>query len=92
VTIVGASFDTPAENKAFTDEHGFGFPLLCDVDHAVGRVYGVERGADENNPQYPKRMTFVIDPEGKVAKVYEVADAGAHPDEVLSDLAAILAS
>lgn len=86
---MGASFDTPAENKAFTDEHGFGYALLCDTDHAVGRVYGVERGKDENNPQYPKRMTFLIDPEGNVAKVYEVADAGAHPAEVLEDLRAL---
>lgn len=87
--IVGASFDTPAENKAFTDEHGFGFPLLCDVDHAVGRQYGVERGADEANPAYAKRMTFLIDPAGDVVKVYEVADAGAHPAEVLADLQSI---
>jgi peroxiredoxin Q/BCP len=87
--IVGASFDTPAENKAFTDEHGFGFPLLCDVDHAIGRVYGVERGADENNPAYAKRMTFLIDPDGNVAKVYDVADAGAHPGELIEDLRSI---
>lgn len=60
--------------------------MLSDVDRTVGRQYGVERGPDENNPQYPKRMTFLIDPEGNVAKVYEVADAGGHPEIVLDDL------
>jgi thioredoxin-dependent peroxiredoxin len=63
--------------------------LLCDVDRAVGRLYGVERDPDEKYPEYPKRMTFLIDPTGKVAKVYEVADTGAHPDEVLADLRAL---
>ena len=63
--------------------------MLCDVDRAVGRVYGAERGAEEQYPDFPKRITFLIDPEGVVAKVYEVTDAGAHPDEVLSDLRAL---
>jgi peroxiredoxin Q/BCP len=60
--------------------------LLCDVDHRVGRTYGVERGPDDDRPDYPKRMTFLIDPDGKIAKVYVVSDAGAHPEVVLEDL------
>ena len=81
-----------ADNKAFADEQRFGFSLLCDVDRAVGRQYGVERGADEDYPDYPKRMTFLIDGDGNIAKVYEVTDAGAHPSEVLQDLRAVAAS
>jgi thioredoxin-dependent peroxiredoxin len=60
--------------------------LLCDVDRAVGRAYGVERGADEPYPDYPKRITYLIDPSGNIAKVYVVSDVGAHPDEVLEDI------
>jgi peroxiredoxin len=60
--------------------------LLSDVDRLVGRAYGVERGPDEPNPLYPKRITFIIDPEGVIAQVYEVSDAGAHPAVVLEDL------
>jgi thioredoxin-dependent peroxiredoxin len=59
---------------------------LCDVDRAVGRAYGVERGAGEQYRDFPKRVTYLIDPEGVVEKIYEVTDVGAHPDEVLGDI------
>ena len=70
----------------FADEHDFPFSLLCDVDRVVGRAYGIERPADDPYPDYPRRVTFLIDPDGTVAKVYEVTDVGAHPSEVLADL------
>jgi peroxiredoxin Q/BCP len=73
----------------FADEHGFGYSLLCDVDRAVGRAYGVERDPSDDYPDFPKRITFLIDPAGMVAKVYEVSDAGAHPGDVLADLEAL---
>lgn len=73
----------------FAEEHGFPFSLLCDVDRTVGRLYGAERGPDEQYPDFPKRITYLIDPNGNVAKAYEVTDAGAHPDEVLADLEAL---
>ena len=56
------------------------------MDHAVGRAYGAEKGADEQYPDFPKRITYLIDPEGVVANVYEVTDVAAHPDEVLADI------
>ena len=74
-----------------TNEH-FGFALLSDVDHHAGRAYGVERGPDEQNSGYAKRMSFLIDPDGLIAKVYEVSDAGAHPELVLEDLRRIVSS
>ena len=59
---------------------------MSDVDRNVGRQYGVERGPDEANPLYPKRVTFLIDPHGIIARIYEVSDAGAHPEALLDDL------
>jgi peroxiredoxin Q/BCP len=73
----------------FADEHDFPYSLLCDVDRTVGRAYGIERPADDPYPDYPRRVTFLIDPGGTVEKVYEVTDAGAHPGEVLADLQAL---
>jgi peroxiredoxin Q/BCP len=70
----------------------FDYRLLADTDRAVGSRYGVERGPDENNPAYPKRMTFLIDPQGKLVKIYEVSDAGAHPEEVLTELRQLVAA
>ena len=55
----------------------------------MGRSYGAEKPPDDPYPDVPRRITFLIDPEGTVAKVYEVTDAGAHPDEVLADLQAL---
>ena len=66
--------------------------MLSDVDRVVGRAYGVERGPDESNPHYPKRITFLIDPGGVIARVYEVSDAGAHPAVVLEDLGRLASS
>jgi len=43
--------------------------LLSDVDRAVGRLYGAAKGADEQYPDFPKRITYLIDPEGGGAKV-----------------------
>jgi peroxiredoxin Q/BCP len=84
--ILGASFDTLEDNHVFSDAQSFGFPLLCDVDRSVGKLYGVVRDATERSPDYPRRMTFLIDPSGQVAKIYEVRDTEAHPDEVLTDV------
>jgi peroxiredoxin Q/BCP len=84
--ILGASFDTPADNHTFADAQSFGFPLLCDVDRSVGSMYGVVRDPSEKSPDYPRRMTFLIDPSGRVAKIYEVRDTEAHAGEVLTDV------
>lgn len=84
--IVGASFDPPADNAAFAAEQSFGFPLLSDVDREVGRAYGVVKAPEESFAEYARRMTFLIRPDGTLAKVYEVTDPGAHPEEVLADL------
>ena len=54
-------------------------------------MYGVERAPDESNPGYPKRISFLIDPNGNIAKVYEVSDAGAHPAVVLEDVRQLVA-
>jgi len=90
--IIGASFDTSADNQTFATNEQFGFRLLSDVDRAVGRAYGVARGPDEQYPDFPKRMTFLINPEGRIAKIYDVADPGAHPQLVLEDLRQIATS
>ena len=53
--IVGLSFDPPVENRAWAQAQGFDFPLLSDVDHRVGRLFGVERAADDRALPGPAR-------------------------------------
>jgi peroxiredoxin Q/BCP len=89
VTVLGASFDTPQDNQAFAERFGYPGRLLSDTDRTAGAAYQTLRPPDDRSPDYAKRRTFVIDPEGVVRKVYAVKDIGAHPQQVLDDLAAM---
>jgi thioredoxin-dependent peroxiredoxin len=84
--VVGISFDTPEDNRGFAEKNGFPFTLLSDVDRSVGELYETKRAAAERSPEYAKRRTYLIDPQGRIAKAYRVTDTLAHPDHVLSDL------
>jgi peroxiredoxin Q/BCP len=84
--IAGISFDAPAANQAFAEKYEFPFRLLSDVDHAVGAQYDTARPPDHQFPDFAKRISFLIDPEGRIAKVYEVRDTAGHAAEVLADL------
>jgi thioredoxin-dependent peroxiredoxin len=84
--VIGASFDSPAANKRFADKQHFAFSLISDVDHAVGAVYGVVRPAGHRWASVPRRITFVIDPQRVVQRVYDVVDVAGHAEEVLADL------
>ena len=84
--ILGASFDTPAENLAFAEAQGFEYPLLCDTDRSVGKLYDVVRGEGEQYVEYPKRHSFLIDGDGMIRKMYVVTDVATHASAVLADL------
>jgi len=90
--ILGASFDTVAENRAFADAQEFPYRLLSDTDRTVGRAYGVARADDDPYAPYPRRMSFLIDPAGTVRRVYDVTDVAVHADEVLADLVVLTES
>jgi peroxiredoxin Q/BCP len=87
--VLGASFDTPAENKAFADEQGFAYQLLSDVDRSVGTAYEVVRPAGDQYETFPMRVSYLIDPEGVIRRAYAVSDVAGHADAVLADLAAL---
>lgn len=59
--------------------------MLSDVDQQVGEAYGTKPGPDAKWP-LAKRLTFLITPDGDIAKVYEVSDVAAHAGEVLQDI------
>lgn len=85
--ILGASFDTPAENLAFAEAQEFPFPLLSDVDRTVGAAYEVTREAGDKFADYPRRYSYLIAPSGLIHRAYDVTDVAAHADDVLADLA-----
>lgn len=62
---------------------------MSDGDKAVGTTYEVVRAADHPYANFPERYSFLINPEGVIAKAYDVKDPGAHAVEVLADLASL---
>jgi peroxiredoxin Q/BCP len=89
--IVGASFDTPADNLAFAQAQNFPYTLLSDTATSVGEAYGVKKAPDEQWAAFPRRMTFLIDPSGVVRKIYTVEDPGRNAQDVLDDIEALTA-
>src|SRR4051794_21919957 len=87
--IAGISFDAPAANKAFAEKYEFPFTLLSDEDRSVGEQYGARRGKLNPAAGFAKRVSFLIDPSGVIAKVYEVSDTAGHAATVLADLEAL---
>jgi peroxiredoxin Q/BCP len=87
--VLGASFDTPEENRAFARAQEFNFALLSDVDRRVGRAYGVVRDDDDQYRSFPRRVSYLIDRHGVIQRTYAVADVAGHAARVLEDLAAL---
>jgi peroxiredoxin len=87
--VLGASFDTSAENRAFAEAESFGFQLLSDVDRAVGRRYEAVRAPDAEYADFAMRIAYLIDPEGTIRRSYEVTDVDGFAGQVLDDLAAL---
>jgi peroxiredoxin Q/BCP len=83
--ILGVSVDDVESKKAFAQEHGLPFPVLADADKKVSSSYGVltrYMGLME----LARRDTFIIDPQGKVAKHYVKVDPKGHSEMVLAEL------
>jgi peroxiredoxin Q/BCP len=85
--ILGVSLDDVDSHKAFAENHGLPFPLLADADGVVSSAYGVKTRM--LGISIAKRQTFVIDPEGRIARHYEKVDPDTHSAELLADLAEI---
>jgi len=83
VEVLGASFDTVAENAAFAQQFSFPFPLLCDTSRTLGLAYGA---CDDAKASYAKRISYLIDEQGKILKAYDAVTPRSHPAEVLADL------
>ena len=90
--VIGASFDTVEEQLAFAETESFPFALISDPDKSIGRRYHAEREPGEDYHEYglPRRVTYLIDPEGQIAAAYDLAgqDLAAHAAQVLDDIAA----
>ena len=76
------SFDTPADNQAFTEKNSFNFPLICDTDRTIGTAYG----ANVDPAKGAQRVGVVIDRDGKIKEWHERVDPRAWPAQVVASL------
>lgn len=86
--VLGISADTVQSHKKFAQKYDLQFPLLADPEHRAIDLYGVWGKKKMMGREYDGifRTSFLIDPEGKIAKVYENVRPEVHASEVLTDL------
>ena len=86
--IFGVSPDDVASHVKFRDKFDLNFPLLADSDHAVAEKYGAwrEKNMYGNKSMGVQRSTYLIDAEGKVAKVWKRVQVEGHDQQVLEAL------
>ena len=84
-TILGISPDDQASHVKFAENHALPFPLLSDVGHTVADAYGVWKEKTNYGKTYwgIERTTFVIDKDGKIAKIYPRVKVEDHAQKAL---------
>ncbi|MBW2427124.1 MAG: redoxin domain-containing protein [Deltaproteobacteria bacterium] len=94
-SVLGASFDTVEEQKTFAETEGFPYPLLSDPEKTMGAAYDAVRQPGEKYAEagIPRRISYLINPEGKIAKAYDVEvdglDLDGHAAAILADIKAL---
>jgi peroxiredoxin Q/BCP len=88
--ILGISVDDVASHKAFADKHSLPFTILADCDKAVTTAYGTLKEY-VGIAKLARRDTFIIDPQGKIARHYQDVDPKGHSQKVLADLRQLVA-
>ena len=86
--VLGVSILDEKSKAKFATKHGLTFPLLADADHAVAEKYGtwVEKSMYGRKYMGVARATFIIDPKGKIAKVFPKVQPKKHDELVLKAL------
>lgn len=86
--VLGISPDDEASHVTFKQKYGLPFTLLADPDHRVAEEYGVwvERSMYGKTFMGIERSTFVIDPEGNVARIMRRVKPDTHAEQVLEAL------
>ncbi len=81
--VIGVSADSVESHKKFVDKYHLPFTLLADPEKKVIKEYGA------NGIPFNKRISYLIDPQGKIVKVYPKVDPQQHAAEISKDLQAL---
>src|SRR5271163_245701 len=84
LVVLGCSVDSADAHKDFIRKNSLPFPLLLDPDKKIAKAYGAANGIPILG--LDRRITYVIDENGKVLKVYPSVDPSTHAIEILTDL------
>ena len=87
--MLGVSPDSVGSHQKFKAKYGLPVTLLADEDHAIAEAYGVwvEKNIFGLKRMGIARTTFLIDPQGTVARVFEKVDPSGHGEDVAKALA-----
>jgi thioredoxin-dependent peroxiredoxin len=86
--VFGVSVDSVESHAAFAGKHGLPFPLLSDAGGETARAYGSLRNFGLF--KLAQRHSFIIDPDGRIAKIYRKVSPSTHSAEVIEDLTLLL--
>ncbi len=91
--VLGISTDTVKSHSKFAAKYSLPFTLLADDGQEVVEKYGVWGKKTSFGRTYfgTRRMSFLVDPEGKIAKVYKTVKPAGHANQVLKDIQALAA-
>ncbi|MET4103665.1 peroxiredoxin Q/BCP [Roseovarius sp. MBR-78] len=86
VTVMGISKDSVASHEKFRDKHALAVPLLSDAEGTVCEDYGVWKEKSMYGKKFMgiERSTFLIDGEGRIARVWRKVKVPGHAEEVLA--------
>ncbi len=89
--VLGVSTDSVESHEKFRDKFELNFPLLADTEHAVSEAYGAwrEKNMYGKKSMGIQRSTFLIDADGKIAKVWKRVKVDGHDQQVLDALDAL---
>lgn len=86
VVVLGVSADPVKKHDRFIEKHGLPFTLIADEDHKICEAYGVwgEKKFMGRTFMGIHRVTYLIDPDGRIARVWPKVKPAVHADEILS--------
>lgn len=86
--IIGISTDTVLSHKKFVQKYKLPFTILADTDKKIVKQYGVWQPKKFMGREFlgTVRSTFLVNPKGKIVKMYEKVNPSTHVQEVIKDL------
>jgi thioredoxin-dependent peroxiredoxin len=85
IRVYGVSLDSPESHREFRAKYNLNFPLLTDEGGRASETLGVLR----KNRRSANRVTFLLDPDGRISRVYPEVSPETHADEILQDAATL---